>query len=315
MKKISVVTPVYGAPGALPELTERLTSTLQSLVGNDFEIILVNDGCPFNSWHGIKQVVENNEYVVGINLSKNFGQHNAIAAGLSKAKGEWVVVMDCDLEDLPEEIPKLYKATLAGADVVFGRRVSRQNSFFKKLSSKMFSKVFNFLSGVETDHSIANFSIISRKVVDSYNQMSEQHRPYSYFIGWLGFNRVDIDIAHAKRRHGKSSYTITKLFEFAIGSIISETNKPLKMTVKLGFIFSLVSFFYGIFLVYKWAIGDIVEGWTSVMVSIYFTTGILLGNMGLIGLYLGKVFNEVKARPIYIIAETITKTDTHKIIP
>ena len=309
MKKISVVTPVYGAPGAVRELAERLTKTLKTLVGDDFEIIFVNDGCPLGSWQEIRRVTKNNEYVVGVNLSKNFGQHSAIAAGLSKAKGNWVVVMDCDLEDMPEEIPKLYDAALAGADVVFGRRVVRQNSFFKKLSSVLFAKVFNYLSGFETDHSIANFSIISRKVVDSYNQMPEQHRPYSYFINWLGFERVDIDIEHAKRTHGKSSYTFRKLLEFAFNSIVSETNKPLKIAVKLGFSLSLISFMYGMFLVYKWAMGGIVEGWTSVMVSIYFTAGILLGNMGLVGLYIGKIFDEVKSRPVFIIAEMITKAD------
>jgi len=312
MTKISIVSPVYGAPDSVKELAQRLTDTLKKLVGSDFEIILVNDGCPMGSWNHIRQVIETNEYVVGINLSKNFGQHNAIAAGLSKAKGDWVVVMDCDLQDLPEEIPKLFNATLAGYDVVFGRRVFRESSFFKKLSSKIFYKVYDYLTGFETDHSIANFSVISRKVVDSYIQMPEQHRPYSYFINWLGYKRTNIDIEHAKRVHGKSAYTFKKLLDFAIDSIISQTNRPLKIAVKLGFTFSFTSFIFGLFLIFKWAMGGIVEGWTSVMVSIFFATGILLANLGLVGLYIGKVFDEVKKRPVFIISETVSQARSNK---
>jgi polyisoprenyl-phosphate glycosyltransferase len=300
---ISVVIPVYGAPNLLEELVSRLCATLDA-ISNDYEVILVNDACPKGSWNVISKIIsQGNRHVVGINLSRNFGQHRAIAAGLNYCSSDYAVVMDCDLQDVPEEIPKLVSKSLEGYDVVFGRRVIRQDSFFKKFTANLYYKVFNRLTGFKTDPTVANFSIISRKVIDGYNSMPEQNRPYSYFISWLGFNRKDIDIRHSARPDGKSSYTFNKLLDFAINNIISETNKPLRIGIKIGFFISFFSFLIAIFLCIKWYFGDIIQGWTSVIVSIFFTSGLMMANFGLIGLYIGKVFDEAKKRPLYIISE------------
>lgn len=304
--KISVVSPCYGAPELLEELSERLCTTLCELTQN-FEVIFVNDGCPKNSWAVIQSIAKKNTNIVGINLSRNFGQHRAIAAGLANADGDLVVVMDCDLQDLPEEIPKLINKSLEGYDVVFGRRVKRQDSIWKKLTARIYYKLFDFLTGFSTDHSIANFSVISKKVVQGYNRMPEQNRPYSYFINWLGFKRFDVDIEHSLRPEGKSSYTFSKLLEFAINNVISETNRPLKLGVKFGFSMSFVSFIFAIYLAIRWYTGYVIPGWTSVIVSIFFATGLILAKLGLLGIYIGKIYDETKSRPLYIVSEIINK--------
>ena len=306
--KLSIVSPCYGAPELLEELVYRVCKSVTEIT-SDFEIILVNDGCPQESWSVIKRLANDNEQVIGVNLSRNFGQHRAIAAGLSKVSGDYVVVMDCDLQDMPEEIHKLMKKSLEGYDVVFGRRVKRQDGIWKKLSARLYYKIFDFLTGFTTDHAVANFSVISKKVVDSYNQMPEQNRPYSYFITWLGFERCDVDIEHSPRPEGKSSYTFSKLLDFAINNIISETNRPLRLGIKFGFTMSFISLLVALVLAVRWYFGVVVPGWTSVIVSIFFTAGLILAKLGLIGIYTGKVFDETKSRPLFKISEVVSKRD------
>ena len=301
---ISIVTPVYGCSKSLNQLYERLEKTLSSLT-NDFEIIMVNDASPDDAWKTIKLLSEKDKRVKGINLSRNFGQHKAITAGLDYAQGEWVVVMDCDLQDQPEEILKLYNKAQEGYDVVFGKRMQRQDKYFKRLTSKIFYKVYDYLTGYDTDHSIANFSIISKNVVKNFRKMGEQHKPYGYFVNWLGFKRADIEIEHASRLEGKSSYSLKKLIDLATDNIISQSNKPLKMSIKFGFTMSFFSAGYALYLVTRYLLADItVAGWTSVMVSIYFVAGLLLVNLGFVGLYIGKIFDETKKRPLYVVDET-----------
>lgn len=309
MIEISIVTPVYGCCKSINRLYERLNKTL-SIITGDFEIIMVNDSSPDNAWDAIKELAKKDNRVKGINLSRNFGQHKAITAGLDYAKGDWVVVMDCDLQDQPEEIIKLYNKALEGYDIVFGRRAERKDSFLKKLSSTLFYKVYDYFTESKIDNTIANFSIISKKVLDNLNKLKEQNRSYPLFVNWVGFNRTEINIEHSSREEGKSSYTFTKLINLAIDSIVSQSNKPLKLSIKFGFIVSFLSLLYGTWLVLRYFIFSIpVEGWTSVMVSIYFIGGLLFANMGILGLYIGKIFDETKNRPIYIVQETTFETE------
>lgn len=301
---ISVVIPVYGCCTSLTPLYKRLNESL-SKISSDFEIIMVNDASPDNAWETIKTLAKKDERVKGINLSRNFGQHRAIAAGLDFAIGDWIVVMDCDLQDQPEEIPKLYHKVNEGFDIVFGKRVQRQDKFLKKIASRIFYKIYDYLTGYKTDHSIANFSIISNTVAKNFRKMGEQHKPYGYFINWLGFKRTDIDIDHASRPEGESSYSFKKLIDLATDNIISQSNKPLKMSIKVGFMMSFLSAIYTLILIIRYLLNDIsVEGWTSVMVSIYFIAGLILVNLGFIGIYIGKIFDETKKRPLYVISES-----------
>ena len=312
MVHLSVVTPVYGCCDSLNSLYERLRDTL-STITEDYEIIMVNDASPDNAWEVIKELAQKDDRVKGVNLSRNFGQHKAISAGLEYAQGEWTVVMDCDLQDQPEDIIKLYNKAMEGYDIVFGRRFERKDSIYKKLSSKMFYIVNDYLTENKLDSTVANYSIISRRALNSVLRLKEQNRVYSLFANWVGFEKVEIDIEHAKRPEGKSSYNLYKLMHLAIDSIVSQSNKPLRLAIKFGFILSLLSFLYGAWLIMRYYLFSIAaEGWTSVMVSIYFIGGLMFANMGMLGLYIGKIFDETKDRPIYLVQETTFDTENEE---
>lgn len=302
---ISVVSPVYGCCDSLLPLCKRLEETLSSITDN-FEIILVNDNSPDDSWGEITRLCENDHRVKGISLSKNFGQHYAITAGLDYARGDWVVVMDCDLQDKPEELTKLYNKALEGYDIVFGRRHIRQDKFLKRLGSKLFYKVFDYFTDGNTDSAVANYSIVSKSVVNSFKKLKEQNRSYPLFINWLGFKKATVDIEHQSRESGESSYTLNKLLVLAADSIVSQSNKPLRLSILFGFFMALSSLVYATWLMARYFLYSIpVEGWTSVMVSMYLLVGMLFVNLGFLGLYIGKIFNETKGRPLYLIKESI----------
>ncbi len=301
---LSVVIPVYRSQESLKELYTRLVMAL-SQISKNYEIILVNDASPDNSWSIIQELASQDSNVRGINLSRNFGQHYAISAGLDYVRGDWIVVMDCDLQDMPEEIPKLYEKAQEGYDIVVGLRTERKDPFLKKLGSKLFNRVFKFLTDSSVDNRTGNFGIYAKKVIQNVTRFKEQNRNFGLFALWVGFRRTEIDITHAPRTHGKSSYTFLRLLSLAMDSIIAHSNKPLRISIKLGFFLSLASLLTAIWLVARYFIwGSTVEGWTSLMVSICFSTGLIIGNIGIVGLYIGKAFNEVKGRPLYIIDST-----------
>lgn len=303
--KISIVSPIYGCKACLFELYERLVASLSKITEN-FEIILVNDACPQKSWETIALLAQKDKRVKGINLSRNFGQHYAITAGLDHAKGEWVVVMDCDLQDKPEEIGKLYAKALEGFDIVFGKRVERQDSFFKRLSSKLFNQVLEYFTDTKHDNSIANFGIYAQKVIQTINLYREQSRDFLLFAKIVGFKKTEIEIEHAQRAHGKSSYNFSKLVNLAIDSILSHSNKPLRLSIQLGFFIATISLGFASWLVLRYFFWHTpTEGWTSLMVSMFFMFGLLFAILGITGLYIGKIFDEVKNRPLYIIGESI----------
>lgn len=305
MPEISVVIPVFKAENILFELHRRLVKCILSITA-DYEIILVNDGSPGNDWVRIIDLSKFDSRVKGINLSRNFGQHYAITAGLDFASGKWVVVMDCDLQDQPEEIPKMYEKILEGYDVVFGRRIGRKDNFIKKLISSFFYRLYGRLVGVKVDKTIANFSIISHKAVLYFRKFRERSKIYGFTLNWIGLRRATIDIEHSQRFEGKSAYTFFRLFRLAFDNIISQSNKPLMLSIILGMFFVLSAFCYMIFLIARYlSFGTLVEGWTSVMVSIWFIGGLVIANLGILGLYVGKIYDEAKNRPLYIIQDVI----------
>lgn len=302
---ISVITPVYGCCESLELLYTRLNIVLSQLT-DKFEIIMVNDASPDKSWQKIQELSVRDESVKGINLSRNFGQHNAITAGLDHASADWIVVMDCDLQDRPEEIVKLYQKAQEGYDIVWGRRLERQDSWLKCTGSKLYHRAFDYFTERRTDSTIANFSIISNQVLQALKRFTEQGRSFPIFVEWVGFESTSIDIEHAAREYGQSAYTLRKLIRFATDSIVAQSNKPLRLSIQIGFILSFASVLFGLWLIARFFLqGTPVEGWTSVMVSIYFLAGLLLANLGFIGLYIGKIFDETKGRPLYIIKERL----------
>lgn len=302
---ISIVSPVYRGEKMVAELVRRNVKSVTTIT-DDYEIILVNDASPDNSWEEIVKQCENNPKVKGINLSRNFGQHYAITAGLHYAKGDWVVVMDCDLQDKPEEIPNLYKKAQEGFDIVYARRVVRKDKFFKRLSSMLFHWVYNWLSGLETDKTIANFGIYKHCVIEEFNKMPERARSFPSLVTYLGFRDAAIDVEHAERAEGKSSYNLYKLFKLSFDVIVSNSNKPLRMAVGLGFGMAALSFLLALYnLIAKW-IGIIqVEGFTTTIFSIWFVGGVMLFVMGILGLYMGKIFDQVKGRQLFVVRDVI----------
>jgi glycosyltransferase involved in cell wall biosynthesis len=302
---ISVVSPVYKAPSILPELVDRLTISLTKIT-DSFEIILVDDGCPVNSWAMIEELSNKHCFVRGIKLSRNFGQHYAITAGLDQAKGKWVVVMDCDLQDQPEEIQKLYAKANIGYDCVLAARENRQDSLIKKFFSNAFYRILSELTGAKYDHRVANFGIYSEKVIQSINQFREPIRYFPGLVQYVGFKSETINIEHASRMEGKSSYNFKRLTNLALDIILAYSDKPLRTIIKLGLLISLLSFFYVGFSIWQWCTDQIlVPGYTSLIASVWLLSGILISTLGIIGLYLGKTFEAVKSRPIYIISNIL----------
>lgn len=276
-----------------------------SPISPDYEIIMVNDASPDGAWAVIRQLAERDQRVKGIDLSRNFGQHYAITAGIDFARGDWVVVMDCDLQDVPEEIPSLYHTAQAGYDIVVGRRANRRDGLMKKASSKLFYHVFAYFSGSKVDNRIGNFGIYGRKVILNMRRLKEQNRSFGLFALWVGFRRIEVDVNHAARVQGRSSYTFRKMARLAFDSIVAHSNKLLYVTVQLGLALSALSLVYAGWIVLSYFLWSTpIIGWTSLIVSIYFTAGLIIGTIGIVGLYVGKIFDEVKHRPLYIIAST-----------
>ncbi len=302
---ISVVTPVYGCKTCLIELYLRLTQTLET-INPDFEIIMVNDASPDGAWETIVELAQKDSRVKGINLSRNFGQHYAITAGLDYAAGEWVVVMDCDLQDQPEEIIKLYNKALEGFDVVVGKRVHRKDNLIKKFCSKVFYTLFNYLTEVKMNPQVSNFGIYSRQVVQNFCLLREEFRGFGIHLHWLGFRRCEIEINHAQRNNGKSSYSLQKKIQLAFNVTLSSTDKPLRILFTIGLVIAIFAFVIGFYyLITFFYYNRPLSGWTSLIVSLFFLSGIIIASIGLVGLYIGKIFRQVKERPLYIIQNKI----------
>ncbi len=310
---ISVVSPVYGCESGLYELYQRLSKTLSDISPN-YQIILVNDQSPDQSWSIIQKIAQKDSRVLGLNLSRNFGQHPAITAGLDRAEGEWVVVMDCDLQDVPEEIPNLHEYALNNElDIVFARRAIRNDSMVKRLSSHLFHVALDYFSGTKQDPATANFGIFSKRVVKALCSLREPIRAFPVQIKWLGFRRGSLDVRHASRAHGESSYSFGKQINLALNIILAFSDKPLRLAVKLGVTIALLSLIFTIYIILRSLVGGYsVSGYASLMASIWFLSGLLMFVFGVIGLYIGKIFEGVKNRPLYIIQSETPQSETPK---
>lgn len=302
---ISVVSPVYKAENIVAELVKQVREAVLSIT-EDFEIILVNDASPDNSWDKIVAECATDSRVKGINLSRNFGQHYAITAGLNHAKGDWVVVMDCDLQDRPDEIPNLYRKAQEGYDSVFAQRKDRSDGVVKKTFSKVFYRIFSYLTETRQDASVANFGIYHRKVINAVLAMHDQIRFFPTMVQWVGFRKYYLPVQHSERYEGKSSYNFKGLFRLALNTIIAFSDKPMRLTVKLGFFIAFISFVMMLVYLVMYFTGHIkVLGFTSLMISLWLLAGIIIFILGFVGLYIGKMFEKVKARPVYIVKDDI----------
>ena len=301
---LSIVSPVYRAEKILPELVRRIVAACKK-IDHQFEIILVEDASSDQSWQMMKELCTQYRQLKCYKLSRNFGQHYAITACLDHAQGEWVVVMDCDLQDQPEEIEKLYQKTKEGYEVVLARRKIRYDSWFKQTSSYLFYKLLSYLTDAEQDHEVANFGIYHHKVIDEIRKMREPIRFFPSMVRWVGFRRIAIEVEHASRYEGESSYHLKSLLTLGLDIILAHSDKPLVITAKTGFILSISSLGFAFLQFTRYLLGFITEpGFTSIIISIWLLAGLNIFFLGVIGLYLSKVFAGIKDRPIYIIDRT-----------
>jgi len=301
---ISVVIPMYGCRKAIPELYRRLSETLRTLT-NEYEIIMVNDACPQNSWEEIEKLCAQDRKVIGIEMARNFGQMKAITAGLDYSSGKLVVVMDCDLQDAPEEIPRLYAKLQEGYDVVFARRMQRKDPPLRRMISKCFYKIYSMATDGRYDPSLANFSIMTRQVADAYCSMREIHRAFVMYVKWLGFRHGFIDVEHQARHSGKSSYSLKKRIKMAEEILTSQSDKLVRVIAKLGLLISFVSFLMIIVTVVRYFLLRIPQGYTSTFAVIFLMGGLILSAIGIVGIYIGNIFMEVKKRPLYVVRSVL----------
>jgi dolichol-phosphate mannosyltransferase len=302
---VSIIVPCYNTAESLNELHARIDMIMKKL-NVDYELIFVNDSSPQNDWRIICEIADKDHHVKGINLSRNFGQYKAITAGLAYAKGDIVFVMDGDLQDRPEEIPALIDKYNEGYDIVYAVRSNRQDTRLKKLYSRIFHRVFNYFTSAHTDAGIGTFSLFSRKAVNAMLSIHEEFREIYLTSYWIGFKSAKVEVQHAERKYGKSSYNFKKAAKLALNAILSFSDKPLRFVICIGFSISGLSLMYGIYIIIrKFVVIEEVEGWTSIIFSVWFLGGVIISFIGIIGLYIGKIFEEVKRRPLYIVDEVV----------
>lgn len=304
--KISVISPVYGAASLLKELVSEIEKCIIRIT-DDYEIILVEDHSPDNSQIIIREICKTNKHVKGVFHSRNFGQQYAIHTGFTIAKGDYIVTMDCDLQDTPSCIIDLYNKCNEGFDIVFASRQNRQDGIFKKLGSKSFNKLLGFLTDTIQDESIANFVIYRKKVVEAMLQMGDYRRYYPLMNHWVGFRTCKLPIPHAERNDGKSSsYSIRKRVELALNTAVAFSIKPLRLIIYLGSIITVLAFFMAVAIVLNYLLGNkVVSGWFTMFVSLWFVFGMMMMTLGIVAIYLGSIFEQTKSRPITIVSEII----------
>ncbi|MEO8382302.1 MAG: glycosyltransferase family 2 protein [Acidobacteriota bacterium] len=302
---ISIVSPVYRAAEIVAEFVRSVMVVLANM-SSEYEIILVEDGSDDESWSRITAACASDSRIKGVKLSRNFGQHPAITAGLEHARGRWVVVMDCDLQDDPSFIPHLHAKACEGFDVVLTTRSERAHSWVKNTSARLFTGILNRLSGGQkADPLIGGYSLLSRRAVNAFLRIRDAHRHYLVLLRWLGFPAAHVPVVHRPRHYGRSSYGLIKLARHALDGWVSHSNRLLYASVALGSFFLLSAFAGALLVVILYFLHGFAQGWPSLVVLILVSTGSILISLGVLGIYVGKIFDQVRARPLYVIEETI----------
>lgn len=306
--EISVVIPIFNEEANIHLLHERLVNAVTA-VTNDYELIFVNDGSKDKSLPIIKELSAKFSQVKFIDFSKNFGHQIAVFAGLEHAQGNTIVIIDADLQDPPELIKDLYTKLQQGYDVVFAQREQRVGeSWHKLLTAKLYYRILNRLSEVEIPLDTGDFRIITKKVKDIIVSMPEHNKFLRGQIAWTGFNQTSILYKREERHAGNTNYPYSKMLKFAFDGITSFSNIPLRLATYLGFMVSFVAFLVIVYTLYqKYFKHDVVQGWSSLMVSILFIGGVQLICLGIIGEYLGRIMDNVKKRPLYIVKDSNCK--------
>lgn len=304
-KLISIVIPTFNEEGNIEVLYSQLKDVLSQLSITNFEIIYVNDGSSDDSLEKIKALSQKDERVKFISFSRNFGHQNALKAGLDHAQGDAVISMDADLQHPPLLISEMIRLWQDGNQVVYSiRKDGKELSFFKKTTSKLFYKLVNYLSDTKLEEGTADFRLLDKKVVKALRQFNESNLFFRGIIPTLGFKQIGIPYQPQERFSGTTKYSFSKMLKFALTGITSSSAKPLYFSIYLGLFFAAIAFLYGIYAIYiSIFTNDAVHGWTSLIASILFIGGLQLIMMGIVGVYLGKLFTQSKNRPNYIIDE------------
>ncbi len=301
---LTVLCPCFRDEDNLEELHRRVTAVCREL-DVSYELLLVDDGSPDATWAKIRRIASQDSHVAGIRLSRNFGHQLAVTAGLAKARGERVLIIDSDLQDPPELLPQMMKLMDQGADNVYGKRIRRKGvPLWKKVAYKSYYRLLTFLAGCDIPEDTGDFRLISRRIVDAVNAMPEQHRFLRGMISWSGHQQIALPYERDARFAGESGYTLTKLFHFAIDGITSFSIKPLRIATLLGIVTGILTLLFAGYVALATILyGQPVAGWSSLMVAILFVGSLQLFVLGIIGEYLGRLFLESKGRPLFLISE------------
>ncbi len=303
--EISVIVPAYNEKENIEKLFFAIKNVIANQIKTSFEIIFIDDGSTDDSWQLIERLADENSEVKGFRFSKNFGHQYALKAGIDYALGDAVISIDADFQQPPELIVKMYKEWKNGNQIVYAiRKKTKGAGVLKKLSSALFYKIMNILSDVKLENGASDFRLLDRKVVDELKKMKEYYLFIRGLVKWIGYKTKSIEYIAEKRYSGKTKYSARKMFSFAQTGIMSFSIKPLRLATFFGFLISLFAFAYIVYALFaKFIFHNVLEGWTSILISVLLIGGIQLITIGIIGEYIGKLFLEVKKRPTYIISD------------
>ncbi len=301
----SVVVPVYNEELVVKETYKRLKSVMDT-IGKPYELIFVNDGSRDKTAQMVHSICDVDRNVKLIDFSRNFGHQLAITAGMDYSTGASIVVIDADLQDPPEIIPEMIHKWSEGYDVVFGKRLKRKGeTLFKKITAKLFYRFLKSMTDVDIPVDAGDFRLIDRKVCDALKSVNEKNRYIRGIISWLGFKQTGVEYVRDKRFAGETKYPLKKMLKFAFDAITSFSYKPLKLASYFGTFISFLSFVYLLVVIYQRLFTDkTVTGWASTLAVSLFFNGIVLIILGITGEYIGRIYDEVKGRPLYIVRET-----------
>lgn len=300
---ISVVIAVRNEEKNITELLDRLAATLKALK-LEYELVFVTDENHDDTWNMLKKESQHDKSIKAIKLSKSFGQHMAMLAGIQHARGKQIVMMDGDLQDCPEDIAQLYRKAKEGYDVVYGIKEKKDDKAWKNALSSCFIKLLNFLSDVEVEHNTMMFRLISRRVADELKRYGESEPIVTALIDLMGFPTAGVPVASGVRLRGVTKYNFFRQLNIAINFLLAFSTKPLRLISGLGLLVSMLSLAYFIVIIVQKIFFHVgVAGWPTIVAAITFLGGIQLLGIGIIGEYIGKIYIEAKKRPLYVIEE------------
>ena len=305
MPALSIVVPCFNEEACLPALHERLTAAARSAVRGDYEIVLVNDGSSDGSWALMERIAEDDAHILAVNLSRNHGHQLALTAGLDLCRGDKILIIDADLQDPPELLPAMMEAMRKDhADVVYGVRRSRSGeTAFKRATAHGFYRLLSRATEVDIPLDAGDFRLMSRRALDALLAMPEQARFIRGMVAWIGFRQVAFAYDRQERFAGETKYPLKKMVRFALDALTGFSSAPLKLAGRAGLLLSIGSVILVLYIAYAWAAGRNIPGWTSLMLVVVVLGAVQMFVLALLGEYIGRLYNESKGRPLYIVQE------------